>query len=990
MGNQLAPAAKPGVSLETQGELLNVVVRETLGGGRFLKSLLCLHDNGGLVVVKVFYKRKDATSLAPYRQQLQAIRDALLGLECPHVWPMQLWWETPNAAYMMRQHFVANMYDRLSTRPFLTQLEKRWITFQLLHGLSQAHAHGVGHGDIKCENVMLTSWNWLFLTDFASYKPTYLPADNPADFSYYFDTGSRRRCYLAPERFFEGSAAAINTAAPLQQDMDIFSLGCVIAELWLDGRAFFDLSQLLAYRRGEYDPTMALAGVAPDIAELVMHMIQRAPGGRWSADHYLTSWPRQLFPSHFSEALHPFFNSLLWLEPDARLAAVAAHHDELAAAVCQTRSNAGMAQVNEAPAGARPVAVTSGTAAAGAGRQAGSHLTRVAYGAAGGTSSAAVARPSAGSGSELLAEVDHLLADVGGMQGRLTGAIAHGTSTTAAEDDGICIDESSLMSAEVGSTKNAGSFGAEPDESQTGHHQPPVVTEQWYEYQVRDPTNQWTPSTLPTSSSSVGLVTAQAASKDDVSLPAKGGWCWLGPWQLQASGGSYAADVGSSVPVAGTAGADGWQYALPGADGRIGWGPQCTEQSQQRRRCWVRQCRKQSNGTDDQVVTSTEPGAIISLSAGVQASDSWPGSSCDQGMVLLAVLLCTLLRGSKLQESKRAAIMLLFRSALLCDDEVRLQTVVPYLLTQLSDASANVRTLALRCVVQVMASLARLPPADAKVYHDYILPSLSLLPHDSEESVRVAYALAVAHLAAAAHEHLLGMQYGSSNTTVPKLAAAGTAVETASITLPSEHSSKMLDANSRRTSRSGRMSSSDDATDQPAHGSDAGAETLTASVVQQAAALQQPLVRYDAEMAAVRGAVEKVVLELVTGTRSSADIKRGLLSHAHQLGIFFGRRDINDLLLPLLITCLNAGEWQLRGSFFGAIASVGPHTGRDSLDVFLLPCLEQVSQLVQPGSLLVLLMCCHSNAAVSPLLGVIRCCRAQAACCLHEPAPLSL
>ena len=35
------------------------------------------------------------------------------------------------------------------------------------------------HGDIKCENVMVTSWNWLLLVDFASYKPTYIPADNP-------------------------------------------------------------------------------------------------------------------------------------------------------------------------------------------------------------------------------------------------------------------------------------------------------------------------------------------------------------------------------------------------------------------------------------------------------------------------------------------------------------------------------------------------------------------------------------------------------------------------------------------------------------------------------------------------------------------------------------------------------------------------------------------------------------------------------------------
>jgi hypothetical protein len=47
-----------------------------------------------------------------------------LGVPCPHVWPMQVWWETPNAGYMMRQHFAANLYERLSTRPFLTPLEK--------------------------------------------------------------------------------------------------------------------------------------------------------------------------------------------------------------------------------------------------------------------------------------------------------------------------------------------------------------------------------------------------------------------------------------------------------------------------------------------------------------------------------------------------------------------------------------------------------------------------------------------------------------------------------------------------------------------------------------------------------------------------------------------------------------------------------------------------------------------------------------------------
>ena len=56
---------------------------------------------------------------------------------------------------------------------------QRWIAYQLLEAAAQAHGAGVCHGDITCENVLVTSWNWLFLADFASYKPTRLPADNP-------------------------------------------------------------------------------------------------------------------------------------------------------------------------------------------------------------------------------------------------------------------------------------------------------------------------------------------------------------------------------------------------------------------------------------------------------------------------------------------------------------------------------------------------------------------------------------------------------------------------------------------------------------------------------------------------------------------------------------------------------------------------------------------------------------------------------------------
>ena len=65
----------------------------------------------------------------------------------------------------------------------------------------------VCHGDIKTENVMVTGWNWVLLTDIAGFKPAFLPEDNPADFNFFFDTSRRRSCYIAPERFLDSRQA---------------------------------------------------------------------------------------------------------------------------------------------------------------------------------------------------------------------------------------------------------------------------------------------------------------------------------------------------------------------------------------------------------------------------------------------------------------------------------------------------------------------------------------------------------------------------------------------------------------------------------------------------------------------------------------------------------------------------------------------------------------------------------------------------------------
>lgn len=152
----------------------------------------------------------------------------------------------------------------------------------------------------------MTSWNWLYLTDFSSsFKPIFLPEDNPADFSFYFDTSGRRTCYLAPERFLvadeEPGSRHVNWA------MDIFSAGCVIAELFLES-PIFTLSQLYKYRKGEYSPEHSqLAKIEDkDMREMILHMVQIGPESRYSAEEYLNFWRRKVFPEYFYSFLHQY------------------------------------------------------------------------------------------------------------------------------------------------------------------------------------------------------------------------------------------------------------------------------------------------------------------------------------------------------------------------------------------------------------------------------------------------------------------------------------------------------------------------------------------------------------------------------------------------------------------------------------------------------------------------------------------------------------
>ncbi|KIW13168.1 hypothetical protein PV08_08355 [Exophiala spinifera] len=284
-------------------ELADLIHEKTLASARFMKSVRARSPQG-FVFVKAVMKPYSSFQVQEYVRQITEERNVLSDI--PNALGYQRIVEVGSGGFLVRQYMFSSVYDRISTRPFLEDIEKKWLAFQLLCGVRDCHARNIYHGDIKTENLLVTSWNWLYLTDFSSsFKPTYLPEDNPADFSFYFDTSSRRTCYIAPERFT--TSESDDTQGDLTWAMDIFSVGCAIAEMFLEG-PIFSLSQIFKYRAGEYSPEHTHLNKIedPEVKAMILNMIELDPEKRYSAEQILSFYRGKIFPEYFYSFLHQY------------------------------------------------------------------------------------------------------------------------------------------------------------------------------------------------------------------------------------------------------------------------------------------------------------------------------------------------------------------------------------------------------------------------------------------------------------------------------------------------------------------------------------------------------------------------------------------------------------------------------------------------------------------------------------------------------------
>ncbi|CAF0798186.1 unnamed protein product [Adineta steineri] len=325
MGNQIAHIPNQILNVETYfNDLSGYDYVKNLGVTRFLKVAKAKTRNG-YCVLKIFQIVDQSLPYDQYKAQIQEIYSILHEKDISpsplkNCLPFQIVTKNDRSIILTRPYIKDNLFYRLQTRPYLTRIEKKWIAYQLLIALKHIHHANITHGDLKIENILLTSYNWVLLSDFANFKPTFFAYEDPAEYYYYFNASQRNVCYLAPERFydqtrikndinndtFSTSFGKLGTSS-----MDIFSVGCILAELFTE-LPLFTLMQMLVYRTGGYDPMPIVNKIADaDIRSMVASMIDRDPLKRLTAEEYLEEQTGKAFPSCFHTFLLPYVQKIL-------------------------------------------------------------------------------------------------------------------------------------------------------------------------------------------------------------------------------------------------------------------------------------------------------------------------------------------------------------------------------------------------------------------------------------------------------------------------------------------------------------------------------------------------------------------------------------------------------------------------------------------------------------------------------------------------------
>ena len=295
----------------------NKIIR-ILNNGMLNNTLLIINNsNKSPMIAKIYfkhdYKDNDRLIYTEEFKYLESLQKKIFTEKNINITPIIKLKDDHIVGMIFRQYIPFNLKEKMYLMPYLTSIEKKFITFQLLFAVLNYNKLNIIHGDLKPENILLTTNLSVYICDFSSYKPAYINIDDISSYNYYFgsnDANSLKGCYLAPERLVENKEIKENKK---EYKFDVFSLGVIIAELFLEEN-LFDFTSLLNYKKGNieiFNIDEILNKIKEDkIKELIYKMIKINPDERFNIEDALNFFINEISPI----ALHGYlfhFNSLI-------------------------------------------------------------------------------------------------------------------------------------------------------------------------------------------------------------------------------------------------------------------------------------------------------------------------------------------------------------------------------------------------------------------------------------------------------------------------------------------------------------------------------------------------------------------------------------------------------------------------------------------------------------------------------------------------------
>jgi hypothetical protein len=267
------------------------VVRTLEGSGRFIKSFRVTHDQTVPIVVKAVQLRIGTNSSSTTtstttsttstnsitndnendksdwcKEQVAELKRIRAIPSLRHTAKYTQFWiaanNPPLIGLAVREYIYTTLADRLSCRPWLTMVEKLYVTRRLFAAVVELHDHRIyWHGGLSVYNVGLTSLHTVKLLDIGISRPT-----GPLSGAMFHAWYKQHRCTVPPERFAASSSSSssssnastsLTTASSSNNSNnnnhhnkkmyaaeDCFSVACIITELFTGSS--WDLGEILA------------------------------------------------------------------------------------------------------------------------------------------------------------------------------------------------------------------------------------------------------------------------------------------------------------------------------------------------------------------------------------------------------------------------------------------------------------------------------------------------------------------------------------------------------------------------------------------------------------------------------------------------------------------------------------------------------------------------------------------------------------------------